>query len=192
MEFWTQLMTTTEKLLDAAEVRMRKGGYNAVSFRDLAIDTEIKSSSVHYHFPRKEDLGVALVKRYRERYFEALAKESSKAESPKEKLLAFRAVYRKALNKDDAICLCGLLGAESAGLPDALNEELRAFFNGSIAWVADALPEALSESLRRKQASSLVATHQGAMMLATNLNDKKVFDTITALAIDQALAGFES
>jgi len=185
-------MSTTDKLLDAAEVRMRKGGYNAVSFRDLANDTEIKSSSVHYHFPRKEDLGVALVKRYRERFFEALVRESSKAELPKEKLLAFRAVYRKALNKDDAICLCGLLGAESAGLPDVLNTELRAFFNGSIVWVEDALPEALPASLRRKQAGSLVAAHQGAMMLATSLDDNRIFDTITALAIDQALAGFQS
>ena len=62
-------MLTIDKLLDAAEYRMRRGGYNAVSFRDLASDTDIKSSSVHYHFPRKEYLGVALIKRYAERFF---------------------------------------------------------------------------------------------------------------------------
>jgi AcrR family transcriptional regulator len=55
---------TVEVLLDAAEKRIRKCGYNAVSFRDLAVDADIKSASVHYHFPRKEDLGLALVQRY--------------------------------------------------------------------------------------------------------------------------------
>ncbi len=182
-------MTTTDKLLDAAEYRMRRGGYNAVSFRDLAADTNIKSSSVHYHFPRKEDLGVALVKRYSERFFDALERGSRKAETPKEKLQAFRAIYRKALNKDNAICLCGLLGAETAGLPDVLIAEIRSFFNGNIAWVRDALPAGLSAGELRKQASSLVATHQGAMMLATSLDDKQVFDNITELAIKQALGG---
>ncbi|MFB0951860.1 MAG: TetR/AcrR family transcriptional regulator, partial [Rhodospirillales bacterium] len=77
---------------------MRRGGYNSVSFRDLASDTDIKSSSVHYHYPKKEDLGVALMV------------ASSKAQTPKEKLHAFRKVYRGALYEDKAVCLCWLLG----------------------------------------------------------------------------------
>ena len=180
-------MTTTDRLLDAAEYRMRRGGYNAVSFRDLASDTNIKSSSVHYHFPRKEDLGIALVQRYSERFFEALEKEAAKAGSPENFLQAFRAVYRMALNKDDAICLCGLLGAETAGLPEALKDQIQSFFNDNIRWVADVLPQELSKSEREKRAGSLVASHQGAMMLATSMEDNKLFDTITTYAISQAL-----
>lgn len=180
-------MSTTDRLLDAAEYRMRRGGYNAVSFRDLASDTDIKSSSVHYHYPRKEDLGIALVERYSERFFIALEMEAAKAGSPEDFLKAFRAVYRMALNNDDAICLCGLLGAETAGLPDVLKAKIQSFFNGNIDWIADVLPQALSKAERRKRAGSLVASHQGAMMLATSLEDNKLFDTITTYAINQAL-----
>ena len=181
-------MTTTEKLLDAAEFRMRRGGYNAVSFRDLASDTNIKSSSVHYHYPRKEDLGVALVARYSERVFERLAKAAAKAETPREKLMAFRAVYRMALTKDDAICLCGLLGAETAGLPAAMVQGLQTFFKANIDWVQDALPDTISKGERYKRACALVAGHQGALMLATSLADKKLFDATTKHLIDVALA----
>jgi len=181
-------MTTTDRLLDAAEFRMRRGGYNAVSFRDLASDTNIKSSSVHYHYPRKEDLGVALVARYSERVFERLAKAAAKAETPREKLMAFRSVYRMALTNDDAICLCGLLGAETAGLPDVMVRDIQAFFEANIAWVAQALPSGVSKSERRKRASALVAGHQGALMLATSMADRKLFDTVTKHLIDTCLA----
>ena len=111
---------TTTRLFDAAEYRMWRGGYNSVSFRDLTSDTDIKSSSVHYHYPRKEDLEVALIGRYTEPLFDALMVASSKAKTPKEKLHAFRKVYRGALYEDKAVCLCWLLDAEMAGLPPAL------------------------------------------------------------------------
>lgn len=64
---------TVERILDAAETRIKLTGYNAVSFRELVDAVSVKSPSVHYHFPAKADLGVALVKRYHERFFEALA-----------------------------------------------------------------------------------------------------------------------
>jgi len=165
---------------------MRRGGYNAVSFRDLAGDTKIKSSSVHYHFPKKEDLGIALIERYAERFFRALVDESATAETGSAKLRAFQTVYRKALIEDRAICLCGLLGAELAGLPEGLAEGIQAFFNDNVAWVEDALPEDLADEEKHKLASTIVAAHQGAMTLATSLNDQVLFDTITDHVIHMA------
>src|ERR1700720_895295 len=43
-------------ILDAAERRMQIGGFGGFSFREIAADVGIKSSSVHYHFPTKENL----------------------------------------------------------------------------------------------------------------------------------------
>jgi TetR/AcrR family transcriptional repressor of nem operon len=53
-------------------------GYNALSFREIAKDVGIKSASIHYYFPTKGDLGVALAKRYTDDavgYFESLLAE---------------------------------------------------------------------------------------------------------------------
>lgn len=179
---------TTTRLLDAAEYRMRRGGYNAVSFRDLASDTGIKSSSVHYHYPKKEDLGVALIDRYTERFLDALSELSAKARTPKDKLNAFRKVYRAVLQKDKAVCLCGLLGAESAGLPEEMASRVQGFFDINIDWVENALPEGLTKAERRKRAGSFVAAHQGAMMMATSLDDYRFFDETTEYVVARTLA----
>lgn len=65
-------MSKKEQLLDIAEGMIRLGGYNSVSFRTLAEMAGIKSASVHYHFPTKEDLGSALAERYTDKFLSAL------------------------------------------------------------------------------------------------------------------------
>ena len=165
--------TTVEKLLNEAESEIRLKGYHAVSFRDLAASLGIKSASVHYYFRQKEDLGLALVKRYSSRFFEAL---SAKADKADDKLSAFCDVYRDSLVTADRICLCGILGAESCGLPEALSDEVAAFFKANIAWVADALPASLPAAQRTSKAEAIVGALQGAMMLAGSLRDHALFD----------------
>jgi len=55
-------------ILDAAEARMRLGGFNGFSFRDVGV----KSSSVHYHFPTKETLAAAVIHRYTDKAIESI------------------------------------------------------------------------------------------------------------------------
>jgi TetR/AcrR family transcriptional repressor of nem operon len=99
------------EIMDAAERRIRTAGYNGFSFRDIASDVGVKSSSIHYYFPAKEDLGVAVARRYRERFFEGLLDISGPPET------RLRTAYGKAMEKDGQMCLCGVLGTASASLP---------------------------------------------------------------------------
>jgi TetR/AcrR family transcriptional regulator, transcriptional repressor for nem operon len=178
-------MDTVELLLDAAESRIRKSGYNAVSFRDLAADAQIKSASVHYHFPRKEDLGVALVQRYRERFFGAVAERALRAKTPRERVAAFCDVYRSALKVDEAICLCGMLGAESPGLPPPLGEAVAGFFAANIEWLREACDPAWPRKRREAFAVVTLAALQGAMMVATTMKDARAFEQV----VESILAG---
>ena len=163
-----------DQVLDAAEHRMRAGGYHAVSFRDLATDVGIRSASVHHHFPQKADLGVALVSRYRERFLAGLAPAQDRP--PAERLRAFCEAYRQAFRAADAVCLCGMLGAESHGLPDSVGGAVREFFAANIAWVADSLPAGRSLERRRDEAVAIVATLQGAIMLPASFHDRAILD----------------
>ena len=167
---------TLDRLLDAAESGIRAKGYHAVSFRELADELAIKSSSVHYYFRAKEDLGLALVERYRDRFFAALELAGARRRTPHDRLRAFVQLYRDALVDDDRICLCGMLGAESCGLPPTLAAAVASFFQGNIDWLVDNLPKELSPAQRRKRARHIVATLQGAMTLAASLGDHRVFD----------------
>ena len=162
--------------MDAAESGIRLRGYHAVSFRELADDLGIKSSSVHYYFRAKEDLGLALVQRYRERFLAALEAKAAGAQTSQERVRAFAQVYREALVGSDKICLCGMLGAESCGLPPALSRAVASFFQSNIDWLVDNLPRDLSPVQRRKRANHIVAALQGAMTLASSLGDHKIFD----------------
>ncbi|MEM1198103.1 MAG: TetR/AcrR family transcriptional regulator [Pseudomonadota bacterium] len=170
------MTSTTDRILDAAESRMRMRGYHAVSFRDLADDLGIKSASVHYHFPQKEDLGLALVARYSERFFAALNGHAAKAKSRPEKIKAFCKTYEEALKSSDKNCLCGMLGAESRGLPDQLKQAVAAFFDANIKWIWQALPADMEAGQRKATAAQIVATLQGAMMLSISLGSPKTFE----------------
>ena len=166
---------TQQDLLDAAERRMRAGGYHSVSFRDLANDLGIKSASVHYHFRQKEDLGVALVERYSARFFEGLM---ALQESGMRPLEAFAQAYRDAYHADKTGCLCGMLGAETRGLPVAVADQAKVFLDRNIEWLVDALPEDIPDAARRQGAVQVLASLQGAMMLAVSLDDSWMLDAV--------------
>lgn len=178
---------TFEKLLDAAETRIRSGGFHAVSFRDLADDLGIKSASVHYHFRHKEDLGVAVVTRYALRFFAALDKAAGPSPDFPEKVSAFCGTYRSAYVSADSVCLCGVLGAEAYGLPDKVAEAVATFLRANINWLAQALMNE-GRADARDRASFAVASLQGGMMLAVNMKDVSVFETVIAQVTETLLA----
>src|SRR6267142_5023076 len=61
---------TSEEILNAAEELLQRRGYNGFSYHHIAIQLGVRNAAVHYHFRSKEDLGVALVKRYQKRFGE--------------------------------------------------------------------------------------------------------------------------
>ena len=123
---------------------------------------------------------MALVERYSNAFFAALEQEAKKSTTGPDFIYAICSVYREALHGSDRICLCGILGAESAGLPVEVSQAVSQFLQANIDWLAERLGR--SESAIQK-AAQIVSTLQGAMMLANALKDKTVFDkAVTDLA----------
>ncbi len=81
-------------IMDAAERRMRKGGFSGFSFREIAADVGVKSSSVHYHFPTKENPAAAVIQRYTAQTADLIERELQK--EPNEKLV------EEGLSSDEA------------------------------------------------------------------------------------------
>ncbi|MFK7945819.1 MAG: TetR/AcrR family transcriptional regulator [Paracoccaceae bacterium] len=164
----------SDKLLDVAEQRIRTSGFHAVSFRDLAGDLGIKSASVHYHFPKKEDLGVAVIDRYAKAFFGAYAAHTANGGDP---VGTFIDLYRRALAKTETACLCGVMGAETLGLPGPVQESVRGFLRENIRVLAHALNQK-GASDPEIRATEMVACLQGAMVLAVNLGDIAIFEAV--------------
>jgi len=55
---------TRTQILDIAEQLARQRGFSGFSYRDISQPLGIRNAAVHYHFPTKADLGIALLERY--------------------------------------------------------------------------------------------------------------------------------
>lgn len=168
-----------EEILDVAERLARAGGYGGFSFRDLAKAVGIKSASVHYHFPSKEDLGIALTGRYTDRFLKRLGDPVSG--DPSARISDYVAAFRKSLVEDGLMCLCGLFGAEIDDLPTGVAEETRRFFERNRDWLVVVLERHanhLDAGARETAALDLIARLQGAMILSRSLSDPSIFDRV--------------
>lgn len=73
-----------------------------------------------------------------------------------------------------------MLGAESCGLPDELAGDVSRFFDANIDWLVAILEDDADMIKRRRRAIQIVATLQGAMMIATSMQDHDIFDGAVA------------
>ncbi len=172
---------TRERIMTAARATVQAHGYNGLSFRDLAREIGIKSASVHYHFPTKGDLGAELARRYSENAQTKLDAISASTPDPAACLQRYAAIFRQALEKNNRMCLCGILAAEYDELPDAVRTEVRAFGDVNIAWLAMVLgrvDEPRDAEATRQWAVSLFAAISGAQLVARSRNDLALYDAV--------------
>jgi TetR/AcrR family transcriptional repressor of nem operon len=174
-----------EEILDVAENMIRVAGFNGFSTRDVADAVGIKSASVHYHFPTKADIGVAVTQRYTARFLQRLGEPTAFGGDAEKALKRYLAVFRRALIRDEKLCLCAVLGAEIGGLPKDVGLNTRVFFEKNIQWVKTALTAAqISEAKATVYAAHILAALEGAMIVSRTLGDDSVFDSVARTLIE--------
>lgn len=182
---------TRSQLLTEAEAVVRQVGYAGFSYADLAERVGIRKPSIHHHFPAKEDLGVALVAAYTDRFTQELSDIACKTQSALERLGLYIGLYRTGLQAGQG-CLCGVLASELAGLPERLRVGVRRFFEVNLDWLASVFAEGQAAgSIRsdvdtRSQAAGVLAGLEGAMLVGRALGSVDAFDA-AAMAIQAGL-----
>lgn len=165
---------TAKRLMDLAEARMREAGYHGFSFRDIGADAGITSASVHHHFPTKAGMAAAIMQRHKARFAASVAPRPG--ESEQDVVAAYRSAFRDALHGTGGMCLGGMLGGESGGLPPLLHEEVEQFFHDCIEDLASRIggPDA------RDRAFAVMALLEGGLILAQVYKDASAFDRATS------------
>lgn len=158
-----------ESIMDAAERRIRLGGFNGFSFREVAADVGVKSSSVHYHFPTKERLAAAVVHRYTREVAEIIDKELATGADP---IRVWTRAFRGTLHSEEKMCPCAVLGAGSLDLPPEVAVEVKGFFQMC-------LDKLVGAGLSKGGAAEVLSTITGALVVANALNDKGAYDRAT-------------
>ncbi len=180
------MTSTRDRIIAAAEVRMRDGGYHGFSFREIAADVGIKSASVHHHFPAKEDLAFAVVDGYTERFIETLGDPADPGKSPGALIDRYIDLFRRALIVERRMCLCGLLGSEVKALPDRVSVGTRTFFQRHIEWLSKVFRSAdpaATQDVIDARAMRFVATLEGALLVAQSLDEPEVFERIVSATL---------
>jgi len=174
---------TSERVLDLAERLVQTRGFNGFSYADIAGELKLTKASLHYHFPAKAELGRSLIARYEKNFLEALVAIDKAVKKPVEKLRRYAALYAGVL-KHGRMCLCGMLAAEYATLPKAMQKELRHFFDENERWLAGVLEqgrragELAFTGAPDDMAAMLVSSLEGAMMLARSHGEAKRFQDV--------------
>jgi TetR/AcrR family transcriptional repressor of nem operon len=168
------LSATAERLMDLAEDHIRNAGYGGFSFRDLAAEIGITSASVHHHFHTKAMLAAAVARRYGDRFLAAVARRPN--ETAEDAIAIYRSAFRAALERDGRMCLCGVLGAQAGILSAGVAEEVLSFFHRCV----DDLAQRIGGVDAEARAIHVMATLEGAMMLARVYRDIEAFDQATS------------
>lgn len=166
------------KLLDTAQGLVQINGFNAFSYRHLSEAVGIKTASIHYHFPGKEDLGEALARRYREQFNDVLKRIEAENSAATARVEQYAEQFLQTLKHGGKICLCGMLASDYATLPEKVRVQIRAFFTENEAWLARILEQGKTsgafgfESSAEDMAMTFFSMLEGAMLGARMFEDE--------------------
>jgi len=168
----TVTLSTRNQILDCAQGLIQTRGYNGFSFRDIAGDIGIKSASIHYYYPGKTDLAVAVASKYRADFMEATQSIAASSKPAHEILSAYASLFEVTLKSENKLCLCGMLASEVNSVDPELRVEISGFFKEQHELLTGVLSKGQStgeidENLDPESfAKTFLATLEGAMMMA--------------------------
>lgn len=170
-------MTTNTKraILDLAESLLLDKGFNGFSYAHIASELGVKNAAIHYHFPSKEDLGCAVVQRYRDRFQLWVNNARVKDLSPQEKLDWFFSIYANLRADQGKVCLGGSLETEFNSIPVSLRQQTEALTNELLSWLASTLEEGREAGIFQfngesgNKAALILSSLQGALQMARAL-----------------------
>lgn len=176
-------LNTRDKIIELAQEAIATRGYSSFSFRELAAELGIKSASIHYHFPTKTHLGVAVACAWREHLECALNHIAANNTDPKQAIAAWIDIYRQELSASQRMTVCIMLAAEINNLPNEIQQEMKAFYELNLAWIAARLAEmGFDGDIKEEKAQQLFALLQGGLMGAKGQNNPAYFDVVVKAA----------
>lgn len=171
---------TAQKILTVAQKNVQTKGFNGFSYRDLAQEIGIKTSSIHYHFPTKDDLALALIVAYREAFNLELEKIAAGGGNGRSQLEKYVKLFESNLAVDNKFCLCGMLASEINSLSDQVKQAIQGFFTDNELWLSQLIANGQQDgsfkisSSPNLIAAQLLATLEGAMLIARSAEKDNV------------------
>lgn len=182
-------LDTRQLILDKSEALVRRRGYSAFSYADLAADLGITKASVHYHFAAKEDLIRAILQRCLERGRAALSQiRRDHADAPG-RLRAYAQGFVAAA-EGGMLPVCAAMAAERVVLPPSTHPAINDFFQIQFDWLTEVIAEGIAEGLLappqppEQAAIVLYSALEGGSMIAWGMDRNAVLLTAFEAVLD--------
>jgi len=178
-------MSTREAIIEQADYLIRDKGYNAFSYSDLSKAIGIKNASIHYHFPSKSDLGIAVVQKHLQGLAEL--RQEKKGLSPLEQLEAFFSIYTKA-KSNQKICLVGALATDFHTIEENVQAHLKVLADQVLNWVTEILVLGLQQgvfhfTIEPRTKAMLIISNMLAIVQLIRLTQIEDFERVKAAII---------
>ncbi|UTA46701.1 TetR/AcrR family transcriptional regulator [Simiduia sp. 21SJ11W-1] len=179
----TRSKNRKDEILAYAIQLVQTQGFENFSYQDLSRELGITKASIHHHFPRKEDLGVALcqlIKAWHERRF---AEARHATQDPWARLdiyLQWSLEYARGENK---ICPLSSLQSDINLLPESMCKAIAELDEHEIAFIAELLELGRQQAVMaftgdaRHQAMLLVLACKGALQYS-RIHGLALFDQV--------------
>lgn len=180
---------TREEILNCAEELLQRRGYNAFSYQHISVQLGIRNAAIHYHYPGKEDLGVALVQRYRLRFRE-WCEEISREPNAWERMRAYFKTYVDYLEAQCKICPGGVLGTEFEAIPERMQQEAKLLMREIFEWLVTTLELGRQQgSLHypgdtQHKAVEIGAALQGGLQIARMAGQERFHQVLEQLGLE--------
>lgn len=129
---------TKKQIMDIAENLLLDRGYNGFSYKDISSALNIKNAAIHYHFPKKTDLGVAIIGRVINGFQQWASYIDSQDWPYSKKLNEFCQIFKIFVEKNQ-VCLGGSLETDFETLPEEMQKELRRYISIVFQWLENFL-----------------------------------------------------
>ena len=185
--------TTRRKILDLAENLLQQLGYNGFSYQHLSTALGIKNAAIHYHFPSKEDLGMAIIERTKGRFYKWTNNPENRVLPVGKQLDWFVKIYQYNLNQGHRVCLIGALATDYYTLPSSMQSAIDHLSNDIQKWVARLLDSGRQSGELEFEGSSqdksvcLISSLTGSLQLARLMGEEYFHKTVNQIYIDLKL-----
>jgi len=181
---------TREQIMDRAAQLLMSRGYNGFSYRDISTHLGVKNAAVHYHFPVKADLAVALVEEYRQLLRSRTSEFMAYGGSALEQIEGFFAITAKQCDLGRCICPIGAFSIDYTDLPEDVRNITSSFMDETLKWLTQVLEVGREQNEfsfngdARPRALLVLASLQGARQMA-RINGMEILnDVVTQIRQD--------
>ncbi|HVS98336.1 MAG TPA: TetR/AcrR family transcriptional regulator [Puia sp.] len=189
-----ELLPTRADILVRADELIRRRGFNAFSYTDIAAILEIRNAAVHYHFPTKSELGQAVIDREIERL--TLYRRDCGATPGDEQLKHLvTAFYHNS--QRNYICLMGSLLPDFATFDSEMRTKVAALCDAILGWLTESLESARAAGRLRfegrpRERAALVASTLLSSLLLSRVSGERVFQQMVDRMLEDLGAGWRT